>query len=124
MEETWVIQPTCDEVRIYSNYFYTEASYDFLYLGDQQYDGEGLCINIVLPVPVTARFTSDGSETRDGFRINYVCTDNSAADGTVSIHYSNSKNLNYLIFSDFNECEVAEPTEGPTAPPPETFNTG
>ena len=88
MEETWVIQPTCDEVRIYSNDFNTEASYDFLFLRpddgsvqEQQYHGEGLCINIVLPVPVTARFTSDGSETRDGFRMNYVCTDNSAADG-------------------------------------------
>ena len=87
MEESWTISPSCDQVRIYSTNFNTELNYDWLTLTEsgategERESGEGLCVEYVMATPVSVQFTSDGSETRAGFRLNYICTDAPAGDG-------------------------------------------
>jgi len=69
----WPISSNCENIRIRSSSFDTEANYDYVTISGQQYSGTA-GIDVTVPAGDSViKFHSDGSSTRTGFVLTWTC---------------------------------------------------
>jgi len=69
---TWEIRPYCHVARIFTEYFDTEDSNDYVKINNCSYSGV-TNFSIVISTPFDVSFTSDASRTRSGFILSWSC---------------------------------------------------
>jgi len=78
MDETWMIESNCENVRIWSEFFETEI-YDILWIGTKKYYGcwtwlgSKIKINQTMTNNTTIRFESNGVLNKKGFKLIWNC---------------------------------------------------
>ena len=73
MDETWIIESKCENIRIWSEYFEVDDwSEDLLWIGTNEYTGNAK-INQTVKNNSTIRFKSDGGMNKAGFKLIWTC---------------------------------------------------
>ena len=74
MDETWMIESNCENVRIWSEFFETEKENDFLWIAKKSYHGNAT-IDRTINSNSTIRFKSNEETNKKGFKLVWSCED-------------------------------------------------
>ena len=75
MDETWMIESNCENIRIWSELFETTKGFDFLWIGENEYNGNDK-INQTMTNNSTIRFKSNRWVDKKGFKLIWNCEKN------------------------------------------------